>query len=525
MPTATSWTSRSGLRPRDALTVTAVVEPGADYLVRVTEPPSSIVFAFDTSTSIGPYSAAVYAGLVRYAGDVRQGQETVNIFPFGGQMLLDESSDESFLLQAAITNYPQTETSSNAEGALVASMEQLAEQPGARAVMLITDAQTGPTLDELGHLWPQFAAVSPRVYAVHIAGGTPVDQDLMEDWASVNDGAYTYVRNQGEMDIAFDRAATVLRRPAIYTLSVEPTEPPPPPTTTTTTTSTSTTTTSTTSTSTSTTTTSTSTTPPAPGTLSVLAAPPQPGVALAAAGNASVAIILDTSGSMLQDLQGVDRIDVAQAALTELVTQTIPAGTPVSLRVFGDVPDSCDTRLLVPQSPLDPAAMAGVIQNVPVVNDVRTPIGASLTAVAGDLGTAPGPKIVVLVTDGEETCGGDPAAAIAALNASGIDVRVNIVGFALDDEALKAQFEQWAELGNGQYIDAGNQAELTAAVAAAVQPTYDVVAADGTVVASGQAGGEPVSVPAGPYTVVVHSTPERRLTVEVPPGQPVEVQL
>jgi secreted protein with Ig-like and vWFA domain len=162
---------------------------------------------------------------------------------------------------------------------------------------------------------------------------------------------------------------------------------------------------------------------------------------------------------------------------------------------------------------------------VPVVNDVRTPIGASLTAVAGDLGTAPGPKIVVLVTDGEETCGGDPAAAIAALNASGIDVRVNIVGFALDDEALKAQFEQWAELGNGQYIDAGNQAELTAAVAAAVQPTYDVVAADGTLVASGQAGGEPVSVPAGPYTVVVHSTPERRFTVEVPPGQPVEVQL
>ena len=92
----------------DSITVRAVVEPGADYLVRVTEPPSSIVFAFDTSTSIGPYAAAVYAGLVRYAGDVRTGQETVNIFPFGGQMLLDASSDEPYLLQAAITNYPQT---------------------------------------------------------------------------------------------------------------------------------------------------------------------------------------------------------------------------------------------------------------------------------------------------------------------------------------------------------------------------------------------------------------------------------
>jgi hypothetical protein len=211
--------------------------------------------------------------------------------------------------------------------------------------------------------------------------------------------------------------------------------------------------------------------------------------------------------------------------LTNLVTQTIPPGTNVSLRTFGDAAGSCESRLVVPQSPLDPAAMASVIGNVPVVDGVKTPIGASLQQVASDLGATPGPKIVVLVTDGEETCGGDPAAAIQALVDSGIDVRVNIVGFALDDEALKAQFTEWARIGNGQYIDAGNQAALTAAVAAAVQPTYDVVAADGTVVASGQVGGEPVTVPAGAYTVVVHSAPEQRLTVEIPPGQPVDVQL
>ena len=172
----------------------------------------------------------------------------------------------------------------------------------------------------------------------------------------------------------------------------------------------------------------------------------------------------------------------------------------------------------MPQSPLDPAAMAGVVANVPVVDGVRTPIAASLQQVASDLGSAPGPKIVVLVTDGEETCGGDPGAVIQALAASGVDVRVNIVGFALDDAALKAQFEQWARLGNGQYIDAADQSQLTAAVAAAVQPTYDVIDGAGTVVATGQAGGAPVSVPAGDYTVVLHAASEQRLPVTISPA-------
>lgn len=515
---------------------TAVVEPGGEYVVQVTEPPTSVVFAFDTSLSMGPYSSAVYRGVANYAGDVAPGQETVNVLPFGADMLLDSWVDEPYAIQAAVNNYPRSATSSDAEGSLVRAMEELGTQPGARAIVLVTDAQTSPDADLLDQLWSSFGATQPRVYAVHVAGGTAIDQDLMEDWASVNSGLYTYVTDQGGIDVAFDRAATALRRPSQYSLSVATVDPPTPPTTTsttttttvpTTTTSTSTTSTSTTSTTststttTSSTTTSTSTTmPAAPGLLALTAFSADTAGASAAPGAASVAIILDTSGSMLQDLDtGGERIDAARGALETLVTQTLPAGTNVSLRVFGSAPDSCETQLLVPQSPLDPAAMAAVVREVPVVDGVRTPLGASLQQVAGDLGALPGPKIVVLVTDGEETCNGDPAAAINALVASGIDVRVNIVGFALDDAALKAQFQEWARLGNGQYIDANDQASLTTAMTIAVQPTYDVVDGNGIVVASGQAGGPPVSLPAGTYTVVVHATPERRVTATVVAGQ------
>jgi hypothetical protein len=266
--------------------------------------------------------------------------------------------------------------------------------------------------------------------------------------------------------------------------------------------------------------------PLADGSIFVSAAEVGAGDTIPVAEDLSVAIVFDTSGSMLQALDDSTRAEIARDSLIDLVTTTIPAGTNVSLRTFGDEPGSCDTRLVVPQAPLDPDAMSQVIAELPIVNEVKTPIGASLAEVGDDLGTSPGPKIVVLVTDGEETCDGDPAAEIQALIDSGIDVRVNIVGFALDDDALKQQFAEWARIGNGRYIDAGNADELTAAIADSVQPTYDVVDSDGNVITSGQVGGEPVDVPPGTYTIVVHSSPEIRIDdVEVVTEQETWIEL
>jgi hypothetical protein len=111
------------------------------------------------------------------------------------------------------------------------------------------------------------------------------------------------------------------------------------------------------------------------------------------------------------------------------------------------------------------------------------------------------------VTDGEETCGGDPAAAIRELVDQGIDVHVNIVGFALDDDALRSQFQEWAAIGRGRYIDAGNAGELRSAIAEAVQPPFRVIDQSGAVVVQGVVGGEPVSVPAGTYRVEVLTEP------------------
>lgn len=506
----------------------AAVQPGQTYRISVVQLPTSVIFAFDTSLSIGAFAPVVVQGIDRYVTDVLPGREQVNILPFGAQLLLPGWSDQPWVLQGAIAGYPGNATSSDAEGALLSSLEALGPVDGNRAIVIVTDAETSPSTEQLAKLWPELAAQHPRIFTVHIqAGDDPGgSRNLMQDWSSAGDGTYVYARTQGEVDVAFDRATTELRRPALYTLTAGVLAPAPTPTPTVTPTATPSPTPTATPTMTPSPTVTATPTPavtptpsptPQPGAIRVDAPPAGQQAPIAA--SADVAIILDTSGSMLQDLNGQSRAEVAKDALGRLVTETLPAGTTVSLRTFGDTPGSCETNLVVPPGPLDPATMNAAIQAVPVVNEVRTPIGASLEAVLQDLTAEPGPKIVVIVTDGEETCDGDPAAAIAALAASGIDVRVNIVGFALDDAALKAQFAEWAQLGNGRYIDAGNQQELDAAVVEAVRPTFTVLDATGAVVASGQVGGDPVAVPAGTYRVVIASDPEQVFPrVEVKPG-------
>lgn len=235
--------------------------------------------------------------------------------------------------------------------------------------------------------------------------------------------------------------------------------------------------------------------PQKPGTLVVL--PAQGATALSA-----LEVVLDASGSMLQKQDGARRIDTAKATLSELVAETVPPGTPFALRVFGHKEaDSCRTDLEVPFAPLDRNAVLGLIGSIQAMNLAKTPIARSLELVESDLSLANGERVVVLITDGEETCEGDPAAAISALRGKGTDIRVNIVGYAIEDAGLAETFARWADLGGGAYFSAGSRSQLADALTAATQPAFTVVAADGTVMARGLAGDDPIHLPAGNYEV------------------------
>lgn len=265
--------------------------------------------------------------------------------------------------------------------------------------------------------------------------------------------------------------------------------------------------------------------------LHVTAAQQEPGLVRVNAGQGGVSsggaveVILDASGSMLQKIGAERRIDIAKRTLKNLTANVIPAGTPFALRVFGRKANSCQTDLDIPPRPLEPAALASKLDELSAMSNAKTPIAASLEKVASDLDGVHGERLVILVTDGEETCGGNPARTIDKLMKQGINVRINIVGFAVDDRKTAALFRQWSSAGGGGYFDAQNAASLDQALALAVKPRFEIIDAQKAVVAEGLVGGEPVSVLPGIYTVRLKGAPARSKSATVRPNATASVEL
>ncbi|HET7538272.1 MAG TPA: VWA domain-containing protein [Polyangiaceae bacterium] len=225
------------------------------------------------------------------------------------------------------------------------------------------------------------------------------------------------------------------------------------------------------------------------------------GSALSGAG--AVEVILDASGSMLQRIGSERRIDIAKQTLTKLTAETIPAGTPFALRVIGRGASSCESELYIPLAPLDRAAAASKLLTLEAKSNAKTPIGSALERIVSDLSGAQGEHVVILVTDGEETCGGHPTRAIQKLREAGTNVHINIVGFALDDKKLARTLEVWAAAGGGSYFDARDAKSLGQAFTQSVRPVFEINDAQKNLVGSGVVGGDSVRLMPGSYTVTL----------------------
>jgi hypothetical protein len=200
------------------------------------------------------------------------------------------------------------------------------------------------------------------------------------------------------------------------------------------------------------------------------------------------------------------RIDIAKDVLTGLLRDDLPAGAPIALRQFPPQSDPCGSVLLTPLGPLDPASAVSTIAKLTAPKDARTPLARAIASVAGDLEGVTGRRIVVVVSDGKESCKGDPAAEVKRLRALGYDVTLNVVGLTLDRASRKG-IARLADLGGGSYFDAGDAETLGAALRAAVSAPVQVIDASGALVASGSVAGEAIDVPPGSYEVVVLGDP------------------
>ena len=244
----------------------------------------------------------------------------------------------------------------------------------------------------------------------------------------------------------------------------------------------------------------------------------------AIAGYPTVHLILDASWSMVRDTlpDGSERIAVAKEALRRIVTDVLPDGVPVAYRAFGHLEGNlaCQSDLELPVQTLNRETLLAEIDATQPQFNANTALAESLRESADDLAGVEGKKIIVLLTDGKETCQGDPGAEIQALVDAGIDVEVNIVGLAISEDELREQFKTWAALSGGNYYDAGNADELTEALQETMLLGYRIRNEDGTIVQIGRVGGIARPVPPGTYSVEVLADPLRTIEgVEVERGE------
>ena len=171
---------------------------------------------------------------------------------------------------------------------------------------------------------------------------------------------------------------------------------------------------------------------------------------------ADAMLVFDGSASMAEigfDIADATRIVDARSALRRAMPQIAPYRR-IGLLVYGPGPEgSCD-GINLHFTPM-PDASDAVIAAIDTVDpNGLTPLTASVRAAAGVLGHR---GIVVLVTDGNETCGGTPCALGAQLAAASYDLTVHVIGFK-----VVTDFFSWNNPESKTYTDGKTVAKCLA---------------------------------------------------------------
>ncbi|MET3542254.1 Ca-activated chloride channel family protein [Pontibacter aydingkolensis] len=168
-----------------------------------------------------------------------------------------------------------------------------------------------------------------------------------------------------------------------------------------------------------------------------------------------ILFLLDASGSMLAKWEDSDRMSVAKNLLAHLVDSLEKYdNVEVALRVYGhqsgrERSDCKDTKLEVPFSVNNnSAAIRKKLEQI--VPKGNTPITYSLQQTATDFPADKARNVIILITDGLESCGGDPCAVSLALQKNRIFLRPFVIGIGIAPE-----YEQQLSC-IGQYFNAAD---------------------------------------------------------------------
>ncbi len=474
-----------GQRPGDERTFSWAVDPGLHY-VHVTEPPVSLVVIWDTSGSMEGSTEDLRVAVEAYMDQV-QPSERLNLIRFSKdvEVLLGEFTNDRARLKAATQDKFFADGGTPLYDAIQRGIELLEPVSGNRAIVVMTDGlDTGSQLS-YPDFWTLLDEKRIRIYTIGLGaslqafeanlGNTP--RRMLGHVALATNGRSFFARSSEDLVTYYEEIAAELRQLSTY--YVRPSLP------------------------------------AAFGTVEVV----ETGERVQKVVAPRFSLILDASGSMRERKRRIDgklKIEVARDVMVKII-EDLPDGAEVSLRVYGHRiregrPGDCqDSEMLVPLGVVDKPSLIQTVRGVKALG--TTPLAYTLEQVVNDFDGVSGEKFVILVTDGKEECGGDPIAVAQGLVDRGLEVRFDVVGFALAEEKVKQDMREVARITGGNFYDVSDSAALQAAIEQALAVPFEVLDAAGERIAGGKTAAGAVQVPEGVYTVVIHSAGE---AIEVP---------
>jgi Ca-activated chloride channel family protein len=252
-----------------------------------------------------------------------------------------------------------------------------------------------------------------------------------------------------------------------------------------------------------------------------------PGVAEAQEPSTELAptmVVLDASGSMTgADPTGGTKMDAARRAVHAFL-DAAPDGAPVGLAAYGTSTGNSDAEraqgcqdvtVVSPVGPLDRTGLGAAVDRLTPRG--YTPIGRALQVAAERL-PQEGPRSIVLVSDGVDTCSPpQPCDVVRTLAGQGVHLVVHAVGFGVDAEA-RAQLSCIAQATGGTYTDAPDASALQRVLPRVAgsalrnyQPAGTPISGAATVEAA------PVAAP-GQHLDTIGQHEQRYYAVDVPEG-------
>ena len=233
----------------------------------------------------------------------------------------------------------------------------------------------------------------------------------------------------------------------------------------------------------------------------------------------SIELLVDTSASMARDWGGKTRTETVNKVFRNLFSKELSLSSELVMRDLGS--ESCKSLL---KGPMVTVAKTG---STKLGNDPKgkRPLAESLRLSKQDLQKAKGSRLILLVTSGSDSCGADASPELRSLLEAYPELRLSIVGLAIEDAKANESLNALAYQGRGRYLNVSSPELLEDAILEVLSIPYQVMNGRQEVVATGSINSGLISLVIGKYDV-------RRMTksadhlgeIVIGPGDRVVVQ-